>query len=224
MLTAKQLLGLDNSHLQRQGDLLLEGNALASLNRMQQRALADGIRLTVASAHRSFDSQLAIWNAKANGQRVLRDKQHQPIDYDSLSKSQLVDAILIWSALPGASRHHWGTDVDLFDSSAIARSELQMVAGEYQQGGPCFPLSEWLQQNAADFGFYRPYRSQSNGVQPEPWHYSYAPIATQCLNGCDLSALNKVIKDANITLQDEVLAKLEHIRKHYVLQVDQPPW
>ena len=30
---------------------------------------------------------------------------------------------------------------------------------------------------AGEFGFYRPYASDRGGVQPEPWHLSYAPVA-----------------------------------------------
>ncbi|MCZ8486094.1 D-alanyl-D-alanine carboxypeptidase family protein [Vibrio lentus] len=30
------------------------------------------------------------------------------------SEQQKLSAILRWSALPGASRHHWGCDFDVF--------------------------------------------------------------------------------------------------------------
>ena len=30
-----------------------------------------------------------------------------------------IDAILCWSALPGGSRHHWGTDCDVIDAAAL---------------------------------------------------------------------------------------------------------
>ena len=37
-----------------------------------------------------------------------------------LAPDALIETILLWSALPGGSRHHWGTDVDVFDAAAVA--------------------------------------------------------------------------------------------------------
>jgi len=51
--------------------------------------------------------QAEIWNAKAAGLRPVLDANEQPIDTGTLSERELVFAILRWSALPGASRHHW---------------------------------------------------------------------------------------------------------------------
>ena len=39
------------------------------------------------------------------------------------------DAILLWSALPGASRHHWGTDFDVFDRAAVPPDYRAAVDG-----------------------------------------------------------------------------------------------
>ncbi len=37
----------------------------------------------------------------------------------SSAEAERVAAILVWSALPGASRHHWGTDCDVIDAAAL---------------------------------------------------------------------------------------------------------
>ena len=66
-----------------------------------------GQTLAVASAYRGFDRQLSIWNAKARGEKPVLDLAGQAIDLDCLSDWDRVQAILTWSALPGASRHHW---------------------------------------------------------------------------------------------------------------------
>jgi hypothetical protein len=44
-------------------------------------------------------------------------------------------------------------------------------------------LYEWLQKNAAKFGFCQPYNELSKrnqkGYNEEKWHWSYAPVANQ---------------------------------------------
>ncbi len=48
---------------------------------------------------------------------------------------------------------------------------------EYAPGGVFARLDGWLAANAAKHGFFRPYTTWRGGVQPEPWHLSYAPVA-----------------------------------------------
>ncbi len=55
--------------------------------------------------------------------------------------------------------------------------ELQLEVAEYRRGGPFAALSAWLGAHMRRFGFYRPYTRRGRGVQPEPWHLSYAPVA-----------------------------------------------
>ena len=51
-----------------------------------------------------------------------------------LSPAERIEAILRWSALPGASRHHWGTDLDLIDAHAIQPGGHQRAKGEIGVG------------------------------------------------------------------------------------------
>jgi hypothetical protein len=76
--------------------------------------------------------------------------------------------ILQFSALPGTSRHHWGTEVDL-NSTNVA---------DWQPGQKLAPLGTWLDANAAKVGMLRSYTpGRKGGYADEPWHFSYAPIA-----------------------------------------------
>ena len=44
--------------------------------------------------------------------------------------------ILRWSALPGGSRHHWGTEIDIFDPDLLPQGQsLQLEPWEYESGG-----------------------------------------------------------------------------------------
>jgi Domain of unknown function (DUF4157)/D-alanyl-D-alanine carboxypeptidase/Zinc carboxypeptidase len=89
------------------------------------------------------------------------------------SKKRL-DIILQFSALPGTSRHHWGTDVD-FNSITNAEWEPP-VAGK--KGDNHFALRQWLEKNASSAGMIQSYTpGRTGGYGEEPWHYSYAPIA-----------------------------------------------
>jgi LAS superfamily LD-carboxypeptidase LdcB len=111
------------------------------------------------------------------------DSDGQPLDIHTLTQEQLMWAILRWSALPGASRHHWGTDIDVFDAAAVDKDyPLQLVPAEYCGGGPFSAFTDWLTERIASnraYGFFRPYATDCGGVAPEPWHLSYAPVAQQ---------------------------------------------
>ena len=86
------------------------------------RPQRDGIDLAARSSFRDFDTQLTIWNRKWAGERPLYDRQGRPLERRQLADSQAVDAILCWSAIPGGSRHHWGSDVDVIDAAACRRA------------------------------------------------------------------------------------------------------
>ncbi len=76
--------------------------------------------------------------------------------------------ILRFSAVPGASRHHWHTDVD-FNSTTSA---------DWEGTGTLATLGTWLSRNACREGFVQAYTAgRSGGHALEQWHYSYAPIA-----------------------------------------------
>ena len=89
-------------------------------------------------------------------------------------------AILLWSALPGASRHHWGTEIDVIDRAALRPGQhAQLIPAEYCAEGVFGGLDRWLTEHAGAFGFFRPYDRDRGGVQPEPWHLSFAPVSVQ---------------------------------------------
>ncbi len=86
-----------------------------------------------------------------------------------------LDIILRFSAVPGASRHHWGTDVDF---NSVANADWAPPSGGSATGGRFFALGQWLQANAGRVGFVQSYAAgRTGGHADEPWHWSYAPIA-----------------------------------------------
>jgi LAS superfamily LD-carboxypeptidase LdcB len=182
-----------------------------------------GIVLSGVSGFRDFEHQLSIWNGKFRGQRAVLDREGRPVAVERLAAAERVRALLTWSALPGASRHHWGTDVDVIDRAALADGQrFELSPSEYAADGPFARLGEWLDANCERFGFYRPYDVDRGGVQPEPWHLSYAPLAAPALADLSLPVLAEALETAPIEGREAVVAALPEIYRHYVLAVAAP--
>jgi hypothetical protein len=135
-----------------------------------------------------------------------------------------VETILLWSALPGASRHHWGSDIDVADGHAIAAGyRPRLEPDEYRRGGPFAGLARWLGAHMRRYGFYRPYTRRGSGVQPEPWHLSYAPVSQRALPRMTLGLLTAALAGNGVEGEAAILERLASIRERYVLDVDAPP-
>lgn len=179
----RRALGFDAHSLEDTGRWgLLEANTARAFQRLRRRAAASGFDLHIASGFRGYQRQWQIFNGKALGQRSVADEQGQALQRQQFSDEQWLHAILRFSALPGTSRHHWGTDVDVYDGASVtADYQLGLAPAEYAPEGPFGPLTAWLSERiAADDaeGFFRPYQTDLGGVAPEPWHLSYRPSTT----------------------------------------------
>jgi len=216
------LIGLDEQALvaldSAPGPTRVHAQLVAPLQRLASAAARAGFELRVASGYRSFERQQTIWNAKASGLRPLLDDRGQPLDAAALDPDELLAAILRWSALPGASRHHWGTDIDVYDAGALAEGQsLQLTREEAE--GPFAPFHRWLStylEGPDNPGFYRPYDVDRGGVSPEPWHLSYAPLANRYARALTLEQLRSGLTDQELALKDEVLGRLPALFERYV--------
>lgn len=206
--------------LDAQSRQLLHPSVEQPLNRLISAAQKQGFDLLIASAHRSYERQLQLWNAKMNGGRVVYDRDGHVIELKSLSTSQKVETVLLWSALPGASRHHWGTDFDIYDRNALhAGDRLQLIPEEYQQGGPFAPMVEWLRaylqtHQAPDFFF--PYVADNNGVQPEPWHISYQPTASAVAKNWSLQTFMRHLEKNNVAAKEFILSHIDTLYARFI--------
>lgn len=202
---------------------ILHYEVAASFLAMRDAAAQDGIDLAARSSFRDFETQLTIWNRKWSGERPMNDRNSQPIDRSTLADSDVVDAILWWSAIPGGSRHHWGSDMDVIDAAAVPEGySVQLVPAEYGPGGIFSRLAGWLDANMLKFGFFRPYRTDRGSVSPEPWHLSYAPVSVPALESLSLSMLRQVIESSAIAGKPHVLARLPEIYTRFMLAIDGP--
>lgn len=194
-------------------------NEIAAL---KQKAAVAGFDLILASGYRSFDQQLVIWNEKAQGKRPLLDADEKPIEINFLNKTELLFAILRWTALPGSSRHHWGCDVDIYDASAIDENhKLQLTVKETVRGGPFEYFYIWLNTQINDGSkFFRPYEKDLGGVAPEPWHLSHRALAEPFETNTSLALLESNIKSSDIELKDEILKNIDEIYERFVRNIN----
>lgn len=223
-MLSEQLTGQSTSHLSEINDkILIHRDALSDFCGLQQAAKLAGFNLQIASGFRSFDRQLGIWNNKYSGKRPVLDKNEQPLNLQKLSEIEKLFAILHWSAIPGTSRHHWGTDLDIYDPNLLpAEQRLQLTISEYCNGGYFQALTQWLTENMAQFGFYRPYQSFLGGVAIEPWHISYYPVAEAALKQLDLDLIQDLIIKKNILGKSLICQQLPMIYTQFICNINQP--
>jgi LAS superfamily LD-carboxypeptidase LdcB len=220
-----ELTGQARSHIEDVSDprCALHAHVVSPFLSLRRAALAAGFDPVPISSFRDFSRQLAIWNGKFSGEKPMLDASGRSIQVSELSPMQRVDAILLWSALPGASRHHWGTDLDLIDRRAIPPEyRVELTPQEFAPAGPFAPLAEWLETNAARYGFFRPFRGVLSGVQPEPWHFSFAPVAENARRALTPAVLHKAIAAVPLLGKEEVFARLEELHARYVGAIDWP--
>ncbi|AWX45360.1 hypothetical protein HME9304_02373 [Flagellimonas maritima] len=166
-----ELMGKEEIELFGEGINLRKEAYEAFLN-MKKSAYSDGFDIKMVSSFRDYYRQEAIWERKYL--RYTEDNDMQPLD--------AIDKIIEYSTIPGTSRHHWGTDIDIINGYANV-SENVLDPQKFEQGGPFEAFKLWLDENSEKFGFYLVYTNEPKrrGFKYEPWHYSYAPISIPML-------------------------------------------
>jgi LAS superfamily LD-carboxypeptidase LdcB len=196
---------------------------LTAFKALSLSAKKAGLELKIASGFRSFDRQLHIWNNKFIGKTAIKKANGEVVDISLMSDWQIIEAILLYSALPGASRHHWGCDIDVYAPNLLEDNQtLQLEPWEYAPSGPMEKLSYWLTENAEEHGFYLPYDSFRGGIAAEPWHLSYAPIAKQYQSKFCVDLLRELILQTDIAGKETIIENLLKIYKHYINNVNNP--
>ena len=167
-------------------------------NKMYLAAKKDGILLKVISASRTFEEQSWIWEDKWKTNRSKFE-----------SENALSLYIMQYSAMPGTSRHHWGTEVDLNSTSE-----------SYFTSGYGLKVYNWLSQNAAAYGFCQSYNvkgtGRDTGYNEEMWHWSYYSLA----NGF-LESYKNTVNYSHITgFSGESTARALDVIDNYVMAIN----
>jgi len=182
------VIGIEHNDLV--GDSLkLESKTFFAFKKMEDAAKKDGIILKIVSAHRSFERQNFIWNKKYN----------KFTDEYSLNPMDAINEIIRFSTIPGTSRHHWGTDIDIIDGKYPDENNV-LMSEKYEKGGIFYDLKKWLSNNSEKFGFFLTYNNdpKRKGFEYEPWHYSYKPSSKKYLKLLLNSDLEKLFKNKNL--------------------------
>jgi len=139
--------------------------------KMKSAAKKEGLNLKIASSHRAFDRQVAIWNYKYSKNMEA-----------SMTPEENIKKITEYSTIPGTSRHHWGTEIDLIDAVPKVEGDV-LLTTLFEENGPYASLNNWLKKNAHKYNFYLVYTNEESrtGFKYEPWHYSYVPQSKRFL-------------------------------------------
>jgi LAS superfamily LD-carboxypeptidase LdcB len=228
-VTNEELVGKAESHLCSDADAhrvgaRIHADVVAPFMQLHDDAAAAGFTLTILSGFRAFDRQLSIWNRKASGELSVLDGNARPLDISTMEDLDIALSILRWSALPGASRHHWGTDIDVYDAAAKPDGyEVDLVPAEVDAGGMFAPLHDWLDErieSGSACGFFRPYDADRGGIAPERWHLSYSPISMECTHLLTRELLRESLEQADMKLKDAVLDNLDEIVDRFVTNIN----
>ena len=218
------MFGLSEDHLVDLDDGIKVHEAIVEPFRiLRDRAANEGIDLAVASGFRSYHRQKTIFDEKWQGKRSVFADDDSLLDRGEFEDSDWLDRILRFSAMPGTSRHHWGTDIDVFDRAALSAGQKPaLLPSEYQATGVFARLGEWLEEQMARDnaeGFFRPYDVDTGGVAVEPWHLSFRPTANKFDEQMSAEALRELWL-ANPTLQPEAYPllnnKLDQLFDRYI--------
>ena len=222
-MNQQQLIGLTESHL----NLAQTKFQTVKINTLIQEDLlhlidaADkaGFQLEVASGFRNFERQKQIWNNKFSGKTAILDSASQALDHASLTDRERLFAILRWSAIPGTSRHHWGTDLDIYAKNLLPTNcRLQLEPWEYLTGHQA-PFYHWLTQNLTQFGFFFPYKMDLGGVAPEPWHISHLTTSESSLEKLSKSLILETLEQQNVFGFPVIYESFEQIYTHYITNI-----
>ena len=161
------LIGIDDSRIVSD-TIHLEKETYSAFIKMKDAAEKDGIIIKLVSGFRDFYRQQMIWN----------NKYKKFTNEFSLDGPTAIKEIIRFSTIPGTSRHHWGTEIDIIDKNFENEKDL-LISKKYEEGGIFNSLKKWMDKNSKRFGFYIVYDDDSNrpGFEYEPWHYTYKPVS-----------------------------------------------
>ena len=166
-----ELMGKEEIELFGEG-INLRKEAHDAFLEMKKAAYSDGIDIKIVSSYRNYYRQEAIWERKY--MRYTED--------DSMDPLKAIDKIIEYSTIPGTSRHHWGTDIDIIDGYRKTDGDV-LVPEKFEVGGPFEDFKKWMDENSNKFDYYLVYTNEPKrrGFKYEPWHYSFAPISIPML-------------------------------------------
>lgn len=192
-------------------DFKLREEARLQFNLMRKAAKESGFSIQIISSYRSYAHQNGIWERKYKSYRG-----------QGLSHEETIEKIIRYSTIPGTSRHHWGTDLDIIDSThGIPSNPLSET--HFNEGGKMHKFKLWLDENSEKFGFYLVYTNEENrkGFAYEPWHFSYRTTALKMLDEYKKLDIKKILQ-SNKLMGSEYFTDgfIEKYRQENILDIN----
>jgi LAS superfamily LD-carboxypeptidase LdcB len=184
-----QLIGKDESNIVGNSyTTKMHKETSEAFKKMKAAAAKENISIELVSAYRSFDRQKQIFENK-----------YQNYTNQGLSPIESIRKIIEYSTIPGTSRHHWGTDIDIIDAN-VKRPKNVLEPQHFHGTGPFCKLKDWLNLHAARFGFYEVYTDDLNrkGFKYEPWHFSFAPVSKPMLQEYKKIDIKQILQEEKI--------------------------
>ena len=141
-----QLTVIDKKYLYNKDDAYIHTQVLSYLEKLLEAAHADGIDLLIASAFRSFETQISL-------------KSEYKVIYGAGTANQ-------FSADQGYSEHQLGTAVD------FTTLDVGGIFSKFQTD----PVYQWLLENAYRYGFILSYPKDNTYYKFEPWHWRFVGV------------------------------------------------
>lgn len=169
-------------------DINLRKEAHDAFVAMKKAAYSDGIDLKIVSSYRNFSRQEAIYERK----------YITYTEVDNMTPINAIDKIIEYSTIPGTSRHHWGTDIDIVDGYRKVEGDM-LIPSKFGAGGPYEDLKKWMDENSKKFDYHIVYTDdiKRKGFKYEPWHYSYAPISVPMLTAFRSKNIFQLLQNEN---------------------------
>ncbi len=212
-----QLSGKEENHLIPFEKFIIHNDLKEDLNILFNLLQNLNCKPLIISSYRSYGHQKKIWEKKCLGETKTMDFQgNNEIDIKDLSPKEHLFFMLRWSAIPGLSRHHWGTELDLVEN--IPNYTCQLIPLEFCQNGAYFNFSKKLQNllQEKNLPFHFPYNKEVNGVGLEPWHLSYTKTSKKIENLLTIDTCKKIVSDSQFTYKDIILENLEEIYNRFI--------
>lgn len=151
LVTVKEGEWLEEGRVQK-----VDARILESLMAMIAAARKDGVRPVICSSFRTEDYQRDLFEAQVACVRREEGLKGEAAEQEAAR----------WVAPPGASEHHTGLAVDIYDADYPDLDRKQESTA----------TQHWLMEHCADHGFILRYptdKSAVTGIGYEPWHYRY---------------------------------------------------
>lgn len=228
MVDWQRCMGLSNEGLISLNErLMCLAPAKDAFIALKEHALKYGFELEACSAFRSFEAQANIFSAKFNGQRVILDKDEQPLSPIPEDPIERIKAILLFSAMPGFSRHHFGSDFDVYAPNKLPQGQsLQLTYHEYQQDSYFYEFGCFLRENLGVFGFINPYLATAQNSNPsiisvgcEPWHISHLESAKEFERNFDYEQAIDYLVQSNLPFAPYVKAIMTYEQANAMLKL-----